>query len=255
MLAQAIGCAVSHAITVGMAAYEVGFCRPSFALTGSVLRLGWPMFLFRASMGIVSSANGLILGFFASPAAVGLFGSADKFRQVAFQALWPVNQTLFPHQSERVKRDPREGFRTVRRSLLFLGGLSVLFGVALTVGAPFLVTFVLGPAFQPAIPVLRVFGLLVPIQALCTVVSTQWMLPLGLDRQVSFIVLTAGAVNVTAGILLSMRSGALGMAVAVTLAQLYTAFALEIALRQRGLSPLFRLGPMAFRETAEVSEL
>jgi PST family polysaccharide transporter len=255
MLAQAIGCAVSHAITVGMAGYEIGFCRPSFALTWSVLRLGWPMFLFRASMTVVSSANGLILGFFASPAAVGLFGSADKFRQVAFQALWPVNQTLFPHQSERVKRDPRDGLRTVRKSLLFLGGLGVLLGIALTAGAPFLVNLVLGPAFQAAVPVLRVFGFLIPLQAICTVVSTQWMLPLGLDRQVSFIVLTAGIVNAAAGIALSMRSGAVGMAIAVTLAQLYTAFAFEIALRQKGLSPLFRLGPIAPPPSAELSEL
>ena len=245
MMAQAIGCAVSHAVTVGMAAYEVGFCRPSFSLAWNALRLGWSMFIFRASMSIVSSANGLILGFFASPAAVGLFGSADKFRQLAFQALWPINQTLFPHQSQKVKDNPKQGLLLVRRSVLSLGGLSTIFGLALTFGAPLLVQLVLGRAFLPAVPVLRVFGLLIPLQALCAVVSAQWMLPLGLDRQVSLVVITAGALNAIAGIFLSMKAGALGMAIAVTIAQLYTVFALEFTLRRKGLSPWSRAGATA----------
>lgn len=241
MLAQALGCAVSHAITVGMAYYEVGFCRPSIRLLWNSLRLGWPMFLFRASMSLSSSANGLILGVFASPAAVGLFGSADKFRQIAFQALWPINQTLFPHQSEKVKDDPLKGLRVVRGSLLSLGGLSVFFGLMLALGAPLIVRVVLGAAFLPAVPIVRVFGLLIPIQMLCTVISAQWMLPLGFDRQVSIVVLTAGVINAVAGIFLSIRSGALGMAIAVTIAQLYTVFALDFVLRRKGLHPFSRL--------------
>ncbi len=241
MLAQALGCAVSHAITVGMAYYEVGFCRPSIGLLWNSLRLGWPMFLFRASMSLSSSANGLILGIFASPSAVGLFGSADKFRQIAFQALWPINQTLFPHQSEKVKDDPLKGLRIVRGSLLSFGGLSIFFGLMLAFGAPIIVRLVLGSAFLPAVPIVRVFGLLIPIQMLCTVISAQWMLPLGFDRQVSFVVLTAGLLNAVAGIFLSIRSGALGMAIAVTIAQLYTVFALDFVLRRKGLHPFSRL--------------
>jgi polysaccharide transporter, PST family len=241
MLAQALGCAVSHGITVIMAYFETGFARPSFRILWRSLQLGWPMFLFRASMSLSGSANGLILGFFASPAAVGMFGSADKFRQVAFQAMWPINQTLFPHQSEKVKDDPKKGLRLVRGSLLSLGVLSILFGLTLALAAPILVRIVLGAAFLPAVPILRVFGLLIPIQMLCTVLSAQWMLPLGLDRQVSLVVLTAGALNAIVGVFLSIKAGALGMAIAVTIAQLYTVFALDAVMRRQGLHPFSRL--------------
>jgi polysaccharide transporter, PST family len=238
LLAQAIGCAISHGITVAMAASEVGLGRPNLALTKRVLHLGWPMFLFRASISLVGSANGLVLGFFSSAAAVGLLGSVDKLRQAALQALWPINQALFPQQSERVKDNPAAGVATVRRSLLFLGGLSLLFGLVLILGAPLLVKFFLGPAFEPAVPILRIFGLLVPVQALCTVVSTQWMLPLGLDRQVSLVVLTTGVLNVSLGIVLSIKAGAFGMAIAVTVAQVYSLFAFWFTLHRRRIDPL-----------------
>jgi PST family polysaccharide transporter len=237
MMAQALGCAVSHAITVGIAYQEVGFCRPGIRLVRDALRLGWPLFLFRASMSLLTVANGLILGFLASPTAVGLFGAADKFRQVAFQALWPINQTLFPHQSYAVREDPLKAIRTVRRSLALLRTLSTIFGVILMLFAPLVIRLILGAAFMPAAPVLRVLALMIPLQALCTVVSTQWVLPLGFDRECNFVVLTSGIINVIGGILLSGRFGALGMAVAVTVSQLYGLIALDTILRRKALTP------------------
>ena len=49
MAAQAAGCAVSNAITVGIAYREVGFDWHRLSMVGEALRMGWPMFLFRAS--------------------------------------------------------------------------------------------------------------------------------------------------------------------------------------------------------------
>jgi polysaccharide transporter, PST family len=238
MMAQALGCGVSHAITVGIASYEVGFCWPRPRLVMEALRLSWSMFLFRASMGLFSSANGLVLGFLASPIAVGWYGAADKFRQIALQAQWPINQTLFPHQAHKVKQNALNGIRTVTRSLVILGGLSAVFAVVLILCAPLLVNVVLGPAFLPAVPVLRVLAFMVPLQTLCTVISAQWMLPLGFESDCSFVVVTAGILNLTLGGLLSWKLGALGMATAACFAQLYSLLALHVLSRRKGLSPI-----------------
>lgn len=246
MAAQAAGCALSHAIAIGIAYYEVGFCWPTSRLIWHALRLGWSMFLFRAAQSL-TSANALILGFFASPTAVGLFGGADKFRQAALQALWPINQTLFPHQSQTVKENLNEALKMVRRSLALLGGLSAIFGLILALGAPLFVRLLLGVAFLPAVDVLRVFSLLIPLQALGVVISIQWMLPLGFDREFNLVVLTTGVITVGLGVLLTPRAGALGMAVAVTAAQAYSLVAIHLVLQRKAVNPfssnVLRLDP------------
>lgn len=236
MAAQALGCGISHAITVGIAYREVGFCWPRPQLVWEALRLGWPMFLFRASQSLSTSANGLILGFFGSPMAVGLYAGADKLRQVASQALWPITQALFPHQSQQVQSDPENSVKTVYKSLALLGAMSLLFGLVLFAGAPLLVRLALGAAFAPAVPVLRVLGLLVPFLTVASVVVFQWMLPLGLDKQFNYVVLVTGVVNVAVGILLASHYGATGMAFSVLIAQLAGMLVLEWLLRRARLS-------------------
>jgi PST family polysaccharide transporter len=236
MAAQAAGCSVSHAITIGIAYREVGLRWPSARLTWQALRLGWSMFLFRAAQ-YLTTANAVILGVFATSTAVGLFAGAEKFRQVAAQGLWPINQALFPHQSQLVNENRTKALRMVRKSLALLGVLSSIFGLSLIFGAPVIVRLVLGAAFMPAVPVLRVLGVLVPLQALCDVISFQWMLPLRLDRQFNLVILTSGIGAVAMGILLAPPMGALGVAIAVTIAQMYALIAILIVLRRRGLSP------------------
>jgi PST family polysaccharide transporter len=236
MAAQALGCGVSHAVTVAIAYREVGFCWPRPRLVWQALCLGWPMFLFRASLSLSTSANGLILGFFGSRAAVGFYVGADKLRQVAAQALWPITQALFPHQAQQVQAHPEQSVKTVHRSLVFLGGASILFSLVLFFGAPLLVRIALGAAFTSAVPVLRVLAILVPLTTFGSVIVFQWMLPLGMDRQFNYVVLTTGVVNMGAGIVLASKYGATGMAVAALIGQICGLMVLEWLLRRAHLS-------------------
>jgi PST family polysaccharide transporter len=249
MASQALGCAVSHGLTVIAAYNEVGFCWPTFTLIREALKLGWPMFLFKASQSLMTSANGVILGFVASPAAVGLYSGADKIRQVAGQAMWPITQALFPHQSQQVTQDPVRSLKTVRMSMLVLGSMSAFAGLAIALGAPLLVHLALGPEFKAAIPALRIFGLLIPLMTLGSVVVFQWMLPLGMDHRFNFIVFTAGLVNVAVGLVLASKFSVLGMAVTAVIAQLYALAAMEVILRRARVSPFSKLKqPLAFSD-------
>jgi polysaccharide transporter, PST family len=241
MAAQAVGSTVAHAITVVTAYREVGFCWPRFHLVWQALRLGWPMFLFRASQSLLGSSNGLILGFFDSPAAVGLFGGADKIRQVANQAVWPISQAIFPHQAQQVQGDPASGVRLVRRSLLYLGGLGTALGLVVLFTAPLIVRIVLGSAFLPAVPALRIFSLVIPLSTVTGILAFQWLLPLGFDKGFNIVVLSTGILNVVLGILLVSKFGVTGMAVAVTVAEIYNVIGFDMVVRLKGLSPFSRI--------------
>jgi polysaccharide transporter, PST family len=238
MAAQCVGCVVAHGVTVVLAYREVGFRWPTPSSVWTALRLGGSMFLFRAVQGLSGSVNRLVLGSVAPVAVLGEYAGAERITRVFQQGLWPVNQALYPKLTQQAQNNPGQAMRTVRLSLLFLGGLGLIFGLAIFVGAPLLVHVVLGPAFRDSVPVLRVFALWIPLIALSTVIIFQLLLPNHLDNQFNFVNVTAGLVGVGAALLLAHRLGAIGIAWSAVVAQIYTLIAFSIVLARAGLNPL-----------------
>jgi PST family polysaccharide transporter len=237
MAAQCVGCVVAHGVTVVLAYREVGFRWPTPSSMWDALRLGGSMFLFRAVQGLSGSVNRLVLGSVAPVAVLGEYAGAEKITRVFQQGMWPVNQALYPKMTQLAQNDPRDALKTVRLSLLFLGGLGMVFGLAIFLGAPLLVHLALGPAFHEAVPVLRVFSLWIPLTGLCTVITFQLILPSQLDSQFNIVNFTAALVNIFAALLLAPRFGAVGIAWSAVIGQIYTLLAFAIILWRAGLNP------------------
>jgi polysaccharide transporter, PST family len=250
MAAQCVGCVVAHGVTVVLAYREVGFEWPTLSSMGSALRMGWSMFLFRAVQSLSGSVNRLVLGSVAPVAVLGEYAGAERITRVFQQGLWPVNQALYPKLTQQVQNDSRRAMRTVRLSLFLLGGLGLAFGVAIFIGAPLMVHFVLGPAFRNSMPVLRVFSLWIPLTALCTVITFQLLLPNHLDNQFNLVNLSAGLVGIAAALLLAPRFSAIGIAWAAVISQLYTVIAFFIVLERAGLNPFARSNPTSILAAA-----
>jgi polysaccharide transporter, PST family len=237
MAAQCVGCVVAHGITVVLAYREVGFVWPTFSTVLRALRLGWSMFLFRAAQGLTGSLNGLVLGSVAPIAALGQFAGAERISRVFQQGLWPVNQALYPHLTKKMRDDRHDAMKMVRSSLFFLGGLGLLFGLILFLGAPLLVHVVLGDAFHGSVAALRVFALWIPLVALSTVMIFQLLLPNQLDYQFNLVILTAGLLGFGSALLLAPAFQAVGIAWSAVVAQLYTLVAFSVVLARAGLNP------------------
>jgi polysaccharide transporter, PST family len=240
MAAQGVGCVVAHGVTVVLAYREVGFRWPTPTSVWNALRLGGSMFVFRAVQGLSGSVNGLILGSVAPVAALGEYAGAERITRVFQQGMWPVNQALYPKLTQQAQSNPRRAMKTVRLSLLFLGALGLVFGLAIFLGAPLLVRLVLGPAFMESVPVLRVFALWIPLVALCTVMIFQLLLPNRLDKQFNLVNLTAALLGIVSTLLLAPRYEALGVAWSAVAVQLYTLLALYVVAWRAGLNPFAR---------------
>src|SRR3984885_4933082 len=247
MAAQCVGCVVAHGVTVVLAYREVGFRWPTPSSVWSALRLGSSMFLFRAVQSLSGSVNRLVLGAVAPVAVLGEYAGAERITRVFQQGMWPVNQALYPKLTHQAQNDPSGALKTVRLSLFFLGGVGAFFGVAIFLGAPLLVHLALGPAFQEAVPVLRVFSLWIPLIALTTVIIFQLLLPNHLDNQFNLVNVTAGLLGIGAALLLAPRLGAIGIAWAAVGAQTYTLAAFSVILWRAGLNPFAPVAPAAVR--------
>jgi polysaccharide transporter, PST family len=247
MAAQCVGCVVAHGVTVVLAYREVGFRWPTPSSVWSALRLGSSMFLFRAVQSLSGSVNRLVLGAVAPVAILGEYAGAERITRVFQQGMWPVNQALYPKLTHQAQNDPRRAMKTVRLSLLFLGGLGVLFGMAIFFGAPLLVHLVLGHAFAASVPVLRVFALWIPLIAVCTVIIFQLLLPNHLDNQFNLVNITAGLIGIGVALLLAPKFGAVGIAWSAVVAQLCTLIAFTIILGRAGLNPFVPGAPAGDR--------
>ena len=237
MAAQCVGCVVAHGVTVVLAYREVGFRLPTPSSVWTALRLGGSMFLFRAVQSLSGAVNRLVLGSAAPVAVLGEYAGAERITRVFQQGMWPINQALYPKLTQQTHNDPRAAMRTVRMSLLLLGGLGLAFAAAIFVLAPWLVHFVLGPDFKESVPVLRVFALWIPLIALTTVIIFQLLLPNHLDNQFNFVNFTAGLVGIATAMLLAPHLRAVGIAWAAVAAQTYTLLAFTIVLARAGLNP------------------
>ncbi len=237
MAAQCVGCVVAHGVTVVLAYREVGFQWPTSASVSSALRLGGSMFLFRTVQGLSGSVNRLVLGAVAPVAVLGEYAGAERITRVFQQGMWPVNQALYPKLTQQAQNNPASALKTVRLSLLLLGGLGLVLGLAIFFGAPLLVHLVLGPAFPDSVPVLRVFALWIPLVALCTVIIFQLLLPNQLDNQFNIVNFTAALVGIGSALLLAPRFSALGIAWSAVIAQLYTLVAFSFLLWWARLNP------------------
>jgi PST family polysaccharide transporter len=229
---------LSAVVTAVIAYREVGFRRPTLALSWKALRMGWSMFLFRAAGTLYTSANGFILGLFAQPAQVGYYAGAEKISKGLLAPLYPLTPVVLPRVSYLAVHSRDRAARVAKLSLIVMGLGGFLLGAAGFFLSPLIVRVVLGPGFQPAVPVLRVLAGLVPAYALSIALGIQWMLPLGLDRSFNRIILGAGILNIVLAIILAPLFAQMGMAWAVLTSEIFVTAAMYVALRRRGLDPL-----------------
>jgi polysaccharide transporter, PST family len=98
------------------------------------------------------------------------------------------------------------------------------------------VRIILGASFAEAVPVLRILSLLLPIVGVNIALGVQWMLPLGLERDLNAITLLAGLLNIGLAMALASTYKDFGMAWAVVCAEIFVAAAICVLLRSRNLS-------------------
>lgn len=218
---QAGASVVSSGVAIVLTYREVAARRPSPALVIWALRTGWSMFLFRSSAMLYTSGNAVLLGLFAPPSAVGYFAGAEKISKAFMGLMNPVNQALYPRLSHLALHNPKEGNRLLRINALLVGGGGLLLGVGVFFSAPLLVRILLGRELAPAVPVLRFLAILPPLIGINTVLSTQWMAPLGMDSTLNRIICGAGLLNILLACALAPTYRQMGMACSVVCAELF----------------------------------
>lgn len=209
--------------------------RPAFKFRDlfGVLRDGWHLFISTASISLYQATNTVVLGLVAGPAAVGHYSAADKLIQAAQGMLAPINQSVYPRVSRLMKDSRSEAYSLIRRVLRIQGSIALCLSLGLFLVAPPLIRIFYGPAYDQTIDVLRWLAILPFLVGLSNVLGIHTMMAMGMNRLVSRILISAGALNVAILYFLAHRFGAVGAAMAVVTTETFVTVAMALILQRR----------------------
>ncbi|MBB5463822.1 flippase [Paraburkholderia sp. Cpub6] len=176
------------------------------------LRDGWHTFISTAAISLYTTTNSVVLGFIAGDAAVGFFGVADKIRNLAQAPLVPVANAVYPRVTALFSEDSAKAFALVRKMFYLAGSSMLLASVALWGGAELIVRIAMGSGYEPAVIVLKWMAPMPLLIGLSGVFGVQLMLPLGMKKKVSEILIVAGLFNLAILVPLVWFYGAQGAA-------------------------------------------
>lgn len=216
----------------------------SMPLAAAALSRGATLFGFRATSGLFASANVFVVSLVLSPAAVAVFGGAERIIRAGIATLQPITQAVLPRVSflagqladagAAATADRRDAARAlVRQSLLATTTAGLAIGAVAALAAPQLVALLLGPGYEAAVPVLRLLGILPPLVAVNTVLGLHWAIPLGRDRYFLRAMITSGLLNLALAVLLATRWGTSGVVTAIIIAEAVQMSLLLPLLRKR----------------------
>lgn len=228
---------LSVAMGLAMAYRDTPFVWPSLRGGWRALRSGGALFLYRAGVSLYTSMNVVLLGLIASPVVVAFYAGAEKIARAAVQGTGPITQVFFPRISHLMVHDRAAAAQAARLSVVLMLSVGLSAGCLLFFGAPLLVRWLLGAGYEGAAPVLRILALLPPLVALSTAFGSQWMLALGMERELNRITLGAGVLNAALSLALGAWLQQVGVAVAIVVVEIAVAGAIWVTLRKRSAAP------------------
>lgn len=219
LLGQAAATTAALAITCGLAYSKVTFALPGFGSILNTVRGRFSLFCFRASATLYMSLNVVLLGLYASPVEVGLFAAAERVCRLIQIGINPLNQVLYVRVSRLKVTNQYKAALLARLSVMVMGGVGVLGGMVMAVGAPLIIKLLFGPAFAGTEPAMRCFGVVVALAILNSGIASAYLLPNNMDCVLSRASVIGGALNLTLGSLLAKTHGGYGLSLSLILVE------------------------------------
>jgi polysaccharide transporter, PST family len=199
-----------------------------------VIRQGAYFFVSKASISLYTTTTTLLVAIVLGPGAAGQFALADRIRTVAASIIGPLNMAIYPLLFRAAGRvETEEEARTQRIFFLGILALSALISIGLFVFAPLIIGLLAGNAFHDAILLLRIIAFLPFIITLSTKFGYQTMIPLHMDPEFMWIVISAALVGLTGLFILMKTLGLTGAALAVLAVEIYVTVVFAIAVQKR----------------------
>ncbi len=197
---------------IGRYRFEIAEIRKRLAESGDI-------FIAIAGANLFNSVNVLILATFTSHYAIGIYNGADRLRKAANSVPEQIGNAFFPRVSYLFGRDKKAAIEASRKSLALSFALSLAIVIFTWFFAEEIVTILLGKEFLASVDVLKVLVLCFLFGNIAYPAGLQILIPYGLTRQRTVIIVGAGLLNIPVCCFLAWQYGAIGAAWSMVIAE------------------------------------
>jgi O-antigen/teichoic acid export membrane protein len=159
------------------------------------LKSGWHVFLSTAAINAYTTCNTFFLGLMVSPANLAQFHIAEKLIRAA-QALYsPISNAIYPHISKMATENPAEALKFNRKLTTILTPLALIGSAVIFFISDILVSTMFGSEYKEAAKILKILCPLPTLIILSNILGIQTMLPFGMEKEFSKILLSSAILN------------------------------------------------------------
>lgn len=192
------------------------------------LRSAFHLFVFQAAVSFYTSFNVVFLGFFCSPAQVGIYASAERLMRAGLGFMAQCSNAIFPRLNALRLADPAKMMKLRRKVLIGFVAAGVA-GVFVTwLIAPPVVAYMFGRDLQEIDEILNILALVIPAIAISNVLGIQYLLVEKKEKVFNQVIGCASFVNLAIAYPMVMKHGVHGMATTWVMIEWMISIALTI---------------------------
>lgn len=176
---------------------------------------GWQIFLSTLAVNLYTSSDIVILGIMTNPTIVGYYSGAEKLISCVRRGIGAVSDAIYPYISQKMKNARNEAYHFLRKQLLIYTVGGVFGGITIFFFAPCIIPWLLGDKYVPSINLIQIMAFVPLVVAISTVFGYETMLPLGMQKKYSQILIVASIFNLGLIVPSIIWQGAVGVAFCV----------------------------------------
>jgi len=181
---------------------------------------GWYLFLSSFARSFYSVSNSFILGLLTDNITVGYFSAGEKIVSAIQGLITPISQSVYPYISKLAAKSKNETLLFLKKLFFIFAGFGMLLSIILFIFAELIVGILLGNQYYISITIIKMLACLPFISAINNVFGVQTLLPFGLNKAFSTIVIKAGFINLIMAIFLIPIYSYKGICVSVVLTEI-----------------------------------
>lgn len=168
---------------------------PDFQKIKSAFKEAKQIFISNLAISLYTNTDIVVLGILTNDTVVGYYSGADKLLNCIKRGVSAVNDAVYPYISKMLTVDRDRAIRFLRKQMAVyvIGGITG--GLILLFGAPVFIPWLLGPKYIPSILPLQIMSFVPLIVALSNIFGYETMLPFGMEKVYSRILILASFLN------------------------------------------------------------
>lgn len=168
---------------------------PAFQEIRSAVKEAKQIFISNLAISLYTNTDIIVLGILTNDTVVGYYSGADKLLNCIKRGVSAVNDAVYPYISQTLTVDRNQAIRFLRKQMMVYVAGGIVGGMILLFGAPLFIPWLLGSKYVASILPLQIMSFVPLMVALSNIFGYETMLPFGMEKIYSRILVLASFVN------------------------------------------------------------